>query len=181
MGWDGMALTKSMASLAASREQSPGCADGVLVAIWELCSQLLQCMKCRVPDVAKLFSRFGRRVGPAAGRCQQHLQLLCTWKAQTSPEPGGRRLDAGQCGEPPAWNMPAAAGLQRLSSAVDLALGFHIQQQSLRHDCSRRDLTVNLMMVSMSTPSMARICQSFAPPTKIACSSEQYCYLLCRP
>ena len=31
--WDGMALTKSMASLAASREQSPGSADGVLVAI----------------------------------------------------------------------------------------------------------------------------------------------------
>ena len=39
--WDGIALTKSMASLTASREQSSGSADGVLVAIWQLCPQLL--------------------------------------------------------------------------------------------------------------------------------------------
>ena len=147
--------------------------------IWELCSQLLRCMKCRVPDVAKLFSRFGRRVGPAAG-LGRHLQL-CTWKARTPPGPAARRLDAGQCGEPPAWNLPPAAGLQRLSAAVDLALGFHIQQQSfLRHDAvsagsdSGADDGLNIN-------TMARICQSFAPPIKIPCCSEQCCYRLCRP
>ena len=95
--WDGMALTKSMASLAASREQSPGSADGVLVAIWELCSRLLPCMKCRVPDVAKLFSRFGPWVGPAAG-LRRHPQLLCTRKAQTrrpASGPAGHRSVRG--------------------------------------------------------------------------------------